>query len=135
WPPRLPVVCLPSPWPVPFAPPPWPPAPPPPPPPPAPPPAPPPTPAPTPLPTPTKTQINSDVSMGSTVTDLGSNFLERLNNQATNGFERNARTNPLGGGASEAAEGPRYRTWSELYGIRSTTGPQADYFCDKRRTI
>jgi uncharacterized protein with beta-barrel porin domain len=100
-----------------------------------PPPAPPPTPAPTPLPTPTKTQINSDVSMGSTVTDLGSNFLERLNNQATNGFWRSMRTNPSGGGASEAAEGPRYRTWSELYGLRMTTGPQADYFGDKRRTI
>ena len=100
-------------------------------------PTPPPTPTPTPssTPVPTPTKINSDVSAGSTVTDLGSNFLERLNNQATNGFSRNLRTNPLGGGASEAAEGPRYRIWSELYGIRSTTGPQADYFGDKRRTI
>jgi len=104
-------------------------------PPPTPPPTPTPTPTPTPVPTPTKTQINSDVSAGSTVTDLGSNFLERLNGQATNGFWRSLRTNPSGGGASEATEGPRYRTWSELYGLRMTTGPQADYFGDKRRTI
>ncbi len=94
-----------------------------------------PSPTPTPTPIPTPTQINSDISAGSTVLNLGSNFLERLNNQATNGFSRNLRTNPLGGGASEAAEAPRYRTWSELYGITSTTGPQADYFGDKRRTI
>jgi uncharacterized protein with beta-barrel porin domain len=99
------------------------------------PPAPAPTPTPSPSPTPIKTQINSDVSTGATVVNLGSNFLDRLNNQATNGVSRNLRTNPGGGGASEAAEGPRYRTWSELYGLTSTSAPQADYFGDKRRTV
>ncbi|MBV9460343.1 MAG: autotransporter outer membrane beta-barrel domain-containing protein [Bradyrhizobium sp.] len=93
-------------------------------------------PSPTPTPTPTATQINSDISTGSTVLNLGSNFLERLGNQATNGFVREARTNPGGGGASEAIDnGPRYRTWGELYGISSSTGPQADYAGDKRRTM
>ncbi|WP_414642279.1 autotransporter outer membrane beta-barrel domain-containing protein [Bradyrhizobium sp.] len=87
-----------------------------------------------PSPTPIKTEINSDISTGSTVINLGSSFLERLGNQATNGFTRGLRTNPGGGGASESAEGPRYRTWGELYGITSATGPQADYFGDKRRT-
>lgn len=67
--------------------------------------------------------------------NLGSSFLERLGNEATNGFARGLRTNPGGGGASESAEGPRYRTWGELYGITSTTAPQADYFGDKRRTV
>jgi uncharacterized protein with beta-barrel porin domain len=94
-----------------------------------------PSPSPTPSPTPTKTQINSDISTGSTVLNLGSNFLERLGNQATNGFLRGQRTNPDGGGASQAAEAPRYRTWGELYGISVSTGPQADYFGDKRRTM
>lgn len=94
-----------------------------------------PTPSPTPVPTPTRTEINSDISTGSTVTNLGSNFLERLGSQATNGFVRDARTNPGGGGASEASEAPRYRTWGELYGITSSTGPQADYVGDKRRTM
>ena len=84
---------------------------------------------------PSPTQINSNVSTGSTVMNLGSSFLERLGNEATGGFPRGLRTNPGGGGASESAEGPRYRTWGELYGITSTTGPQGDYFGDKRRTL
>ena len=95
-----------------------------------------PTPSPSPTPTPTATQINSDISTGSTVLNLGSNFLERLGNQATNGFVRESRTNPGGGGASEAIDNsPRYRTWGELYGISSSTGPQVDYVGDKRRTM
>jgi uncharacterized protein with beta-barrel porin domain len=80
-------------------------------------------------------QINADLSAGSEVLNLGSNFLERLGSQATNGFLRGSRTNPDGGGASEATDGPRYRTWGELYGISTTTGPQADYFGDKRSTF
>ena len=95
-----------------------------------------PTPSPSPTPTPTATLINSDISTGSTVLNLGSNFLERLGNQATNGFVRQSRTNPGGGGASEAIDNsPRYRTWGELYGITSSTGPQVDYVGDKRRTM
>jgi uncharacterized protein with beta-barrel porin domain len=94
-----------------------------------------PTPSPTPAASPTPTQINSDISVGSQVLNLGSNFLERLGNQATNGFVRGARTNPAGGGASEAVEAPRYRTWGELYGISMTTGPQGDYVGDKRKTM
>src|SRR5229473_1256130 len=42
--------------------------------------------APRPTPSPTPTAINSDLSAGAAVTNLGSNFLERLGNQATNGF-------------------------------------------------
>ncbi len=94
-----------------------------------------PTPSPSPTPTPTASQINSDISTGSELLDLGSNFLQRLGNQATNGFVRGLRNNPGGGGASEATEGPRYRTWGELYGLSITTGPQVDYFGDKRRTM
>jgi len=96
---------------------------------------PPPPPAPPPAPTPIPGQINSDISTGFTVLDLGSNFLERLGNQATNGFVRESRTNPGGGGASEATDSPRYRSWGELYGITSSTGPQGDYVGDKRRTV
>jgi uncharacterized protein with beta-barrel porin domain len=94
-----------------------------------------PSPSPTPTASPAPGQINSDISTGSQVLNLGSNFLERLGNQATNGFVRDTRTNPAGGGASEAAEGPRYRTWGELYGISMTTGPQGDYVGDKRKTM
>jgi uncharacterized protein with beta-barrel porin domain len=86
-------------------------------------------------PTPSPTQVNSDLSVGWQVTYLGSNFLERLGYQATNGFARSMRTNPDGGGASEAVEAPRYRTWGELYGIAMTTAPQADFAGDKRKTL
>ncbi len=64
-----------------------------------------------PPPTPTPTSVNSDLSAGAAVTNLGSNFLERLGNQATNGFGRALRDNPAGGGASEATDPPRFRTW------------------------
>jgi len=94
-----------------------------------------PSPTPTPTPSPTASQINSDISTGSELLDLGSSFLQRLGNQSTNSLSRSLRTNPDGGGASEATEGPRYRTWGELYGLSIATGPQADYVGDKRRTM
>jgi uncharacterized protein with beta-barrel porin domain len=78
--------------------------------------------------------INSDVSSGATVANLGSNFLERLGNQATGGFNYLSRTNPGGGGASEAAEGPQSRAWFEGYGISATTGAQGVYVGDHRQT-
>jgi uncharacterized protein with beta-barrel porin domain len=85
-------------------------------------------------PSPAPTAVNAGLSAGSTVADLGSNFLERLGDQATNGFGRALRSNPGGGGASEAAEAPLFRTWTELYGISARTGAQADFVGDKRTT-
>ena len=38
--------------------------------------------------------VNSMVSSGAALTNLGSNFLERLGNQSSNGFNRLQRTNP-----------------------------------------
>lgn len=84
---------------------------------------------------PTPTEINSEVSAASQVLYLGSNFLERLANQATNGYGYVLRNNPAGGGASEATEAPRYRSWGEAYGISVTTGPQGDFFGDRRRIV
>jgi uncharacterized protein with beta-barrel porin domain len=90
---------------------------------------------PPPLRTPTPTEINSEISAASQVLYLGSNFLERLGNQATNGYSFVARNNPAGGGASEATEAPPYRSWGEVYGISVTTGPQGDFFGDRRRIV
>ena len=56
---------------------------------------------------PSRTGIDSELSAGATLTNLGSNFLERLGNQATSGLGYAFRNN-LGGGASEAMDGPRY---------------------------
>ena len=79
--------------------------------------------------------INSSVSAGKAVTDLGSNFLERLGNQATSGFNKAFRSNPGGGGASESTEEPRYRSWGEAYGISARTGQIGDFVGDQRRTL
>jgi uncharacterized protein with beta-barrel porin domain len=78
--------------------------------------------------------INSDLSAGSTVTNLGSSFLERLGNQSTNGFNRMGRNNPGGGGASESTEAPRYRTWFEGYGISARNDAIGDFVGDRRST-
>ena len=93
-----------------------------------------PTPLPSPTPSPTPNVINSDLSAAATVTNLGSNFLERLGNQSTNGFNRMWRNNPGGGGASESAEAPRFRTWLEGYGISARNAEIGDFVGD-RRTI
>ena len=45
--------------------------------------------------------------------NLGSNFLERLGDQASGGFGRASRSNPGGGGASEALDGQVFRSWGE----------------------
>jgi uncharacterized protein with beta-barrel porin domain len=89
---------------------------------------------PPPPPPPTPSIPASDLSAGATIVSLGSSFLERLGDQATGGFGRAYRGNPEGGGASEAIDGQRYRTWGELYGISSKTGPQGDFVGDNRQT-
>lgn len=92
-----------------------------------------PTPSPTPVPVPTAT--NYDQSAGNSALNLGSNFLERLGNQASGGVNRAFRTNPGGGGASVSTEDPRYRTWYEGYGVSVRTDPQGDFAGDKRKTF
>jgi uncharacterized protein with beta-barrel porin domain len=93
-----------------------------------------PRPTPTPSPIPNPTSINSDFSAGAAVTSLGSNFLERLGDQASSGFGRAFRTNPGGGGASEATDAPQFRTWGEAYGISARTSAQGNFAGDQRQT-
>lgn len=94
-----------------------------------------PRPSPTPTPSPSPTSTNVDQSAGNGTLNLGSNFLERLGNQASSGINRASRTNAGGGGASESAEDPRYRTWYEGYGISVRTDAQGDFVGDKRKTF
>ena len=90
--------------------------------------------APPPPPVPASSTTASDLSAGAGIANLGSNFLERLGDQATGGFGRASRSNPGGGGASEALDGQVFRSWGELYGISSTTAAQGPFFGDKRST-
>jgi len=91
-------------------------------------------PAPAPAPLSDPPSFDSGRAAGEAVTNLGSNFLERLGNQATYGFGSAMRNNPGGGGASEAVEGPRFRAWGEAYGISARTGAQGDFVGDRRQT-
>src|SRR3984885_14060599 len=91
-------------------------------------------PPPPPPPPPSPSIPASDLSSGAAIMNLGSNFLERLGDQASGGFGRASRSNPGGGGASEALDGPAFRTWGEAYGISSKTGPQANFVGDDRTT-
>jgi uncharacterized protein with beta-barrel porin domain len=93
-----------------------------------------PPPPPPPSPPPSPSIPASDLSSGAAITNLGSNFLERLGDQASGGFGRASRSNPGGGGASEALDAPGFRTWGEAYGISSKTGPQANFVGDDRTT-
>ena len=65
------------------------------------------------------------------MTNLGSNFLERLGQQASYGFGSALRRNPGGGGASEATDAPAFRMWGETYGISATNGAQGDFAGDR----
>jgi uncharacterized protein with beta-barrel porin domain len=86
-------------------------------------------------PSPTPSLIASDLSAAATVSSLGSDFLERLGNQSTSGFERMLRSNPGGGGASEAAEAPQFRNWFEGYGIVVRNRAVGDFVGDSRKTF
>ncbi|WP_315712365.1 MULTISPECIES: autotransporter outer membrane beta-barrel domain-containing protein [unclassified Bradyrhizobium] len=93
-----------------------------------------PTPTPSPLPSPAPGAISSERSADRTVLDLGASFLERLGTQATQGATRLPRSNPGGGGAPEASEQPRFRTWGEMYGATVRSNAQGDFVGDKRTT-
>jgi hypothetical protein len=80
------------------------------------------------------TIVNSDFSAVAALADLGSNFPERTGDQATGGSVRAFRSNPAGGGASQAAKGPQFRTWTKAYEISTRTGPRLDFVGDQRQT-
>ncbi|CCD94105.1 conserved exported hypothetical protein [Bradyrhizobium sp. ORS 375] len=92
------------------------------------------SPTPTPSPSPVPGAISSDLSSGRSALDLGSQFLQRLGREATSGGGRLLRSNPGGGGASEATEQPRYRSWGEAYGVAARSDAQGDFVGDKRTT-
>lgn len=108
---------------------------------------PPPTPTPTPTPPaappptpppvfPQVTDMNSRLAATSALTDLGTNFLRRLGNHATWGFNAALNSNPSGGGASQSAAPAAFpvRVWGEAYGLSSRTGAQGTFVGDKRET-
>jgi uncharacterized protein with beta-barrel porin domain len=72
-----------------------------------------------------------------TLFGLGTKYLQLLGNQGGPTWQAGqfgAGPNPGGGGASAGPEPPKYRVWTELYGLTANTGAQAFFPGDARRT-
>ena len=68
---------------------------------------------------------------------LGTRYLQLLGNQGGPTWQGGlfgTGPNPGGGGAPAAPEPPRYRVWSELYGLTANTGAQQFFPGDARRS-
>jgi uncharacterized protein with beta-barrel porin domain len=68
---------------------------------------------------------------------LGNRYLQLLGNQGGPSWQANlfgTGANPNGGGAPAAPEPPRYRVWTELYGLTANTGAQPFFPGDARKT-
>ncbi len=72
-----------------------------------------------------------------TLFGLGTRYLQLLGNQGGPTWEASlfgTGPNPGGGGAPAAPAPPRYRVWSELYGLTANTGAQQFFPGDARKT-
>jgi uncharacterized protein with beta-barrel porin domain len=72
-----------------------------------------------------------------TLFGLGTRYLQLLGNQGGPSWQAGlfgTGPNPNGGGAPAGPEPPKYRVWSELYGLTVNTGAQAFFPGDARRT-
>ena len=98
------------------------------------PPPPPPPPPPTPVP---GTSAAIGVSTDYALFGLGSNYLQHLANMGGPSAYHSlfgTGPNPGGGGAPAPTDAPRYRAWTEFYGISAQTGAQNVFPGDTRRT-
>ena len=89
---------------------------------------------------PTPININTTAANSSanyTLFGLGTNFLQLLGNQGGPSWQNGlfgTGPNPGGGGAPAPPAPPRYRVWSELYGLTANTGAQQFFPGDARKT-
>lgn len=83
------------------------------------------------------TDMNSRLAATAALTDLGTNFLRRIGNHATWGYNAALGSNPGGGGASQGTAPSTFpvRLWGEAYGLSSHTGAQGTFVGDKRKTV
>lgn len=86
-----------------------------------------------PAPVPNRTDNNLQLSAHAAQFDIGSNFLQRLGREAIYGYA--TRDSSGGSGASRDTASPLYRSWAEVYGLRSRTGAQGDFVGDDRKTL
>ena len=72
------------------------------------------------------------MSASNTVTDIGTQFQQRLGAISSYRNAASQNNNPQGGGADQPA--PRYRAWIEGYGTSARTSAQDDFSGDRRTT-
>jgi uncharacterized protein with beta-barrel porin domain len=83
----------------------------------------------------TDTAANSSANY--TLFGLGTNYLQLLGNQGGPTWQAGqfgTGPNPGGGGAPAGPEPPKYRVWTELYGLTANTGAQMFFPGDARKT-
>ena len=81
---------------------------------------------------------NIGAAATSTLFDLGTHYLQLLGGQGGPGWQAGlfgSGPNPGGGGADAPLAAPKYRAWSELYGLSARTGAQDTYPGDTRTTF
>ncbi len=86
---------------------------------------------------PAVTDSAANNAVGYALFGLGTRYLQLLGNQGGPSWQAGlfgTGPNPGGGGAPAAPEPPKYRVWSELYGVASNTGAQLFFPGDQRRT-
>ena len=84
------------------------------------------------------TSAAAGLASDSALFDLSSRYLKmlgRMGGPSTFGSLFGTGPNPGGGGAPAAPAAPRWRTWTELYGLTSRTGAQVDFPGDSRRSF
>jgi uncharacterized protein with beta-barrel porin domain len=90
-----------------------------------------------PLPQVSNTSASPDIASTFTLFDLSTHYLQLLGNMGGPTWQGGlfgTGPNPGGGGAPAAPEPPKYRVWTELYGLASKTGAQNDFPGDARRS-
>ena len=82
------------------------------------------------------TAASTDAAAISATFDLTSRYLQMLGGMGPGSLSSLFGTgpNPGGGGAPAAPAAPRWRAWTELYGLASKTGAQGDFPGDSRRS-
>ena len=95
-------------------------------------------PPPTPPPQMSNTSASPAISSTFTMFDLSTHYLQLLGGMGGPSWQGSlfgTGPNPGGGGAPAAPAAPKYRAWTEVYGLASKTGAQNDFPGDSRSSF
>jgi uncharacterized protein with beta-barrel porin domain len=89
---------------------------------------------PPPTPSISSASANNAISSEFAAFDLGSRFLQTIDNHALSSFG-GGYTVPNAEGGGAGGDSPHYRSWAESYGLYSSTSAQGSFVGDTRRTV